>query len=236
MSALARRMIPGLLLPFILAADPVHAASYEVRADGFRFGLMSVETTTSPGAYGITVSAEAQGLFGFLLQSHYLGTAEGILDPSGRPEPRRFSAKTDRIFKHRDVAVTFQNGRPESVSLTPEKDRTEYTDPSRVTGDRMDSLSYFYRMFTAAAGACAPDGLLYDGRRQTSVTFAPPVVSADATACSGTYAITDGPDHSIQSGQRRFDLSLTYLPAGGSPTGITVISGGHTVTLSRLTP
>lgn len=220
----------AVLLPAMLFAE---TTTYNVTTNGFRFGNLTVTTTLADSTYSIAVTAQAQGLLGFLTQSRYFGSANGRMTASG-PQPVFFTARTQRIFKDRETTISFKNAQPNQVTLTPRKDHTALTDPNTVTDKRLDSLSYFHQMFTPPAGKCPVDGHLYDGRRLTQVSFQAPVVSITQTSCTGTYQITNGPDHSLQSGQRSYALVFDYAPAGGAPVRITVKSGSNLVVLDAV--
>jgi len=225
----------GALIALVLSPTALFAetSTYDVTTNGFRFGNLTVTTTLVASAYSIAVTAQAQGLLGFLTQSRYIGSANGKLANSG-PQPAFFTARTQRIFKDRETSITFTNGRPTKVTLTPKKDHTNFTDPKSVTDKRVDSLSYFYQMFTVPAGKCPANGTLYDGRRLTEVNFETPTISDTTTSCIGEYRLTNGPDHSLQSGQRSYALVFEYTPQGGAPVRITVKSGGNLVVLDAV--
>ena len=223
----------GALIALVLSPATLFAetSTYDVTTNGFHFGNLMVTTTLVADTYSIAVTAQAEGLMGFLTQSRYQGSANGKMTISG-PQPAFFAARTQRIFKDRETTISFTNGRPTEVTLTPQKDHTDFTDPESVTDKRVDSLSYFYQMFTAPAGKCPANGTLYDGRRLTEVSFETPTISDTTTSCIGEYRLINGPDHSLQSGQRSYALVFDYAPGGGAPVRITVKSGRNLVVLS----
>lgn len=208
------------------------AATYKVTFNDLTFGEMQVELSADDKTYSITATAQAKGFLGMILRSRYEGQAEGK-KMGGALRPDRFYVKSDRVFKHRRTEIVFEDGRPTAVTLTPLKDHTELTDPTKVTDARIDSLSGLFALFSAEPGKCVGPLALYDGRRLLSVTFNPPTAGETVTTCQGYYAIDRGPDHSIQKGQRSFDLVFTYDPKGGAPRSVEVISGGNTVRLDR---
>lgn len=223
-----------IFLAMLLGASGAEAKDhvYKVTFNGFSFGEMQLSLNLADGKYEIVTTAQAKGFLGMILQSEYEGRANGRLT-AGRLLPTRFYVKSDRIFKHRETEIIFENHRPIRVNLSPEKDHTELTDPTKVTDNRIDSLSGLFAMFTAPPGKCVGPLALYDGRRLQSVRFGAAEVDATKTACKGQYRIDRGPDHSIQKGQRVFDLVFTYPTAGGAPDSVEVISGGNSVTLTK---
>ena len=213
----------------------LHAGSfgYHVTANGLNFGTLTVETGGEGADYSVNVEAEATGFLGAITRSHYVGNATGRFDPSGTPVPQHFHAVSERIFKHRDTEITFTDGMPASVVLTPEKDRTEFTDPATVPDRRLDSLSFFRTLFVTRPGTCPADSALYDGRRLLNVAFAPPEARDGAIRCAGSYRIEKGPDHSLQKGIRAFTLVLVYPPEGGAPQRLSVTSGSNVVEITQ---
>jgi hypothetical protein len=227
------RLLFLVLLLALPAAAQAESFAYSVTANGLNFGTLHVETGGEGADYTVDVEAEATGFLGAITRSHYAGGAKGRLDPDGAPVPRIFHAISERIFKRRDTEITFADGRPATVALTPERDRTAFTDPATVTDQRLDSLSFFRTLFVTHPGTCPADGALYDGRRLLAVAFAPPEPRDGAIRCAGTYRIEKGPDHSLQKDVRAFTLVLVYPPDGGAPTTLTVTSGGNEVALTR---
>lgn len=225
-----RHILSLVLLLFQLLTPPAPAAAREWRFDvhvaGFRFGEMSVQATTAPGAYRLDVAAVAQGFLGLIIRSHYTGLAEGRMR-RGRLIPRHFRARSQRVFKDRLTDIAYVAGLPATISITPARDRTEWSDATLIDRPTIDPLSYLLLLLDPGAGRCAPDTALYDGRRRTRVLFAPPETSAQGTTCRGRYEITDGPDHSITSG-RIFPVRITY-DATGAPLLIEVNAGGASV-------
>jgi hypothetical protein len=223
-------LILPLVWPAAALAGPI---TYDVHAGGLRVGTLSVATRDQSDTYEITVEAEATGFMGAVTRSHYSGKASGTFDAAGLPVPGHFRALSERIFKSRDTEISFEAGTPVRVSLSPDRDRTDFTDPAMVPDARLDSLSYFRSLFTTAAGACPPDGALYDGRRLVSVAFAPPDAQDGNTRCAGSYRIDHGPDHSMQNGRRSFTMVLVYPPEGGAPSSLTITAGKTDVLLTR---
>ena len=226
-------IILGLLAT--LSSEPARAAEvlYDVRANGFRFGEFRVNIERDAEGYFVTASADAQGLLGLLIRSKYDGTASGSIGPDGDLIPGKFSATSTRIFKRRSTQITFTDGKPTEVILSPLKDLTEYSDPTRISTGRLDSLSYLALMFVAPAQDCPATTDLYDGRRLTRVDFDPPAFEGGLTVCTGTYAIEAGPDHSLQADQRQFLLRLEFQASGGSPDQMDIVSGKNEVVFRK---
>ena len=220
--------------PLAAAAPSLSVANYEVFADGFRIGRFDVRSKRVGGQYGVHIQSALQGVLGFLLRAKFDGRAEGRLDESGRPLPTLFSARSSRIFKQRDVTIAFQDRHPVSVTLTPLRDHTALSDPAKISGPIMDSVSYVYQLFHAKGGDCPVARALYDGRRRVLVRFEAPVPEANGLLCNGSYRIIEGPDHSLLTGQRSFPLAFHYSKEGGAPRKITVRARHNTMMLKRL--
>jgi len=222
-----------------VAGQPARGAEtlvYDIRAEGFRFGELSVAYEPGAGEYSVEVTAAARGLFGLLTRARYDGRSSGLLR-GGRPVPALFSARSRRIFRSRVAEVRFLEGVPVAVTMRPERDRTPMSDPARVEAPVIDPLSYLGQVTGRPTASCPPPQALYDGRRQTGIAFAPAVAAAGGFSCSGSYEIVNGPSHSLQPKERRFGLRLTYapLPEGGFRlTRILFLSGGSTVRLDLL--
>ncbi len=209
------------LMVLSLASQPAFGQTatqpliYEITANGFHYGAFSVTYVEQETTYDMTATADAQGLFGFMLRAHYTGTASGVLQNSATRQSEVFEATSKRIFKSRTSRVTFSQGVPKSVKISPKKHRTEMSDPAKITHPVMDPLSYLAGMVINRGDACPAVGDLYDGRRVTRISFVPrPDTKADLI-CDGTYDIVAGPDHSLRKGYRRFGVVLVYARAVG---------------------
>ena len=225
---------PFLLLCALLGGESALAGEdvYKVTFNGLRFGEMRLQIDRQPTLYKIEVHAEAQGFLGMVLRSKYFGQARGQITDT-RLISKYFYVKSDRIFKRRITEINFVAGKPSKVSIKPLRDHTNLTDPAKVTDRRIDSLSGLMALFTAAPATCPGPLPLYDGRRLLSVTLAKSATSGTKTICKGTYRIDKGPDHSIQKGQRNFNLEFVYPAEGGAPESVEVTSGGNAVRLVR---
>jgi len=233
-----------LLIALLLCITPpafaggTETAVFSITAAGIPFGDMSLTYTETGNFYAFTVAAQARGLLGFLTQSRYQGQSNGTITAQSTRQPDNFHARSQRIFKDRITTIRFENGIPVSVDLTPLKDQSPLTDPDHVKDKRLDSLTYLSLIFHNPDRSCPPDGKLYDGRRLTEIAFMAQPQTDDLLRCTGTYTITDGPDHSIVSGRRSFGLSLVYQ---SSDTRLLLQSavftaGTSTLNLSRKAP
>ncbi len=232
-----------LFVLFPLSAAAVSQESplnirFEIRANGLRFGELSVDMSQAPTGYSVAVTANAQGLAGLLLRAHYHGNSLGVTDESGTMTATGFSASSKRIFKHRNAQVTFTDGRPVSVVMDPFKDRTELSDPKLVNIPVLDPLSFLALMVFHKTDGCPVARDLYDGRRQTRVSFSESKSESGDTLCTGFYEIVKGPDHSIIDGVRRFGIVLTFTHEAASArlVNIHVAAGGYYLLLNVIAP
>ncbi len=224
--------------PLRAAAQSV--ASFDVRADGFRFGALTAIYKERPDRrYTITLKGRAQGILGFFLRAGYDGISKGRLLRNGRMQPEVFYARTYRIFKKRVQRVDFRRGRPVKVAIAPRRDMTEMSDPTRVTDLRLDPLSFLGLFIQDRRKGCPAPANMYDGRRLTRVSFSEQPRKEDGhIRCKGSYQIVQGPDHSILPGIRSFPVMLDY--ARGKKGGlrrlhrIEVQSGFNRLVLTRV--
>lgn len=196
--------------PNLALAAATESAVFEITANGFYYGEMRLKYTDANQKYDFEVAAEAQGILGLLIRSKYSGSSSGRLGSLGNLVSNHFQARSKRVFKDRKSDVTFDNYKPIAVTVTPKKDHTPLTDPTTVTDKRTDPLSFLASLFHNTNIGCPLAGDLYDGRRLTRVSVAPVPAESGHIRCKGTYAIIMGPDHSIQSGKRSFNVELEY--------------------------
>ncbi|NOX73365.1 MAG: DUF3108 domain-containing protein [Alphaproteobacteria bacterium] len=237
------RKIAAITIGLLLAlthwaqAGERHEYPFEIRANGFRFGDFLVVLEEDAQTYRVEVSAEARGVFGFMLRARYSGTSTGEKRPDGTRLGLDFKARSSRIFADRTQQVTYQDGQPKTVFILPLKRRTALSDPLKVTGSFNDPLSFLANLVANPGTTCPAPADLYDGRRITKVTLEPGLPEPNSLTCTGTYEIIEGPDHSLQKGVRRFGLTASY---GRDLTGILLLksvkfeSGGNEILLSRL--
>ncbi|MBZ0128677.1 MAG: hypothetical protein K8F59_06150 [Rhodobacteraceae bacterium] len=204
-------MLCLLLLPAPLLADTSDKAVFAITANGFRFGDMALDYAEAGGRYRFGVASQATGIFGFLTRSQYAGWSEGQIGEGGRLIPSAFAATSERIFKNREVRVSFApDGKPLSVDISPARDRTDLSDPASVPAGRIDSLSYLAMLFRPPDNSCPEPRDLYDGRRMTRIELRAEPGATGRLICAGTYRITAGPDHSLRRGFRSFSVKLDY--------------------------
>jgi len=220
------------------AAAPDLDAFFSVTADGWNLGELEATYKETGKTYDVTLKGGATGLWGFFLQATYDGRSSGTFSPSGALVPDVFEARSHRIFKSRHQQVDFTNGRPVNVSIDPERDLTNMSDPSLVTDRRIDPMSYLGIFIQNRSANCPAPGDLYDGRRTTRISFNRVASDTADIACDGTYELIKGPDHSIRKGFRKFSVRLEYQadPAGNGSrlARLDFTSGGNTLVLSRL--
>lgn len=199
-----------LLLPAPLSAEVREKAVFAITANTFRVGDMTLDFQETDGRYRFEVSSWATGIFGFITRSQYDGWSEGERR-NGRLIPSAFEATSVRIFKNRKVRVAFSpEGKPQSVDISPVRDRTAKSDPTTIPAGRIDSLSYLAMLFLPAGNTCPEPADLYDGRRMTRLDLSPMPAPDGRLTCTGTYRITEGPDHSLRKGHRSFGVKLDY--------------------------
>jgi len=210
---------------------------FEVRANGFRYGDFLVSLRETGKTYSVDVSAQATGIFGFLLRARYSGTSTGEIGADGTRKGVVFWASSSRIFANRTQRVTYLKGRPQTVSILPLKRRTTLSDPTEIAGNFNDPLSFLANLVANPGTTCLPPADLYDGRRITRVMLTPAPSKPGTLICSGSYKIIEGPDHSLQRGVRQFTVRATYdrVPVIGLKLErVDFESNGNIITLNRL--
>ncbi|MFT4716676.1 MAG: hypothetical protein ACI9ZD_001406 [Paracoccaceae bacterium] len=188
---------------------------FDIKANGFRYGAFSVISSQVATNYSITVNAQAQGLFGLVLQAKYNGRSAGMFAENGARISTAFKAHSSRLFANRTAEVTFENGQPTIVNINPAKRRTALSDPERIPGPILDPLSFLDSVMLLPDGTCPKNQRMYDGRRITVISFEKTTIKNGVLACQGSYEIVEGPDHSLQRGIRRFNVILRYARVDG---------------------
>lgn len=227
-----------LLCAAPLRAAPDISASFQVTADGWRVGQLDASYHETGTRYAVTLKGGATGIFGFLFRATYDGKTHGHLSAAGRHVPDVFRARSHRIFKTRHQEVDFTRGLPTKVTINPVDDMTGLSDPTLVSDQRMDPLSFLGIFLEDRQQGCPKPADLYDGRRLTRVSFAEGPVTADTITCNGVYQIVKGPDHSIRKGYRKFSVVLTYKKGDTQGAAhldrVDFTSGSNTLVLRRL--
>lgn len=229
-----------LLWPLLLmlAGPGVRAENYrfDIHANGFHYGEFDVLITETPGAYKVGVVAEAKGIFGFVIRARYKGEALGDIVSTDWVSTY-FKARSSRIFVDRTSEVRFEAGRPVFVRIAPEKRKTELSSPLAVKVAVQDPLSLLANLILYSGPDCPKSQLLYDGRRITRVAFKPRQKAAKSFTCHGFYEIIEGPDHSLQKGERRFALKLEYQQSSdgsASLEAIRITSGSNEIAFTKV--
>jgi uncharacterized protein DUF3108 len=218
-------------------ADKSREYLFEIRANGFRYGDFSVVLSEDARTYQVDVTAEAKGIFGFLLQAKYSGSSSGTIKPNANRQGTEFTARSSRILVNRTQSVTYQSGQPTTVSVLPPRRRTALSDPQQISGKYNDPLSFLANLVENVGPNCPASANLYDGRRITKVTFGSETLQSSTVTCDGIYEIVDGPDHSLQKGVRKFGVVSRYDRGETGALTLNSVdfeSKGNVITLTRL--
>jgi hypothetical protein len=152
-----------------------------------------------------------------------LGVADGTFDAVTRQRGRGIAYQgRSQGNKTRDIAVTWQSGRVTDVTITPEKEATELSDPALVPAGTLSPTEVFGAL--AHATTCPGAMAMYDGRRVINMGTSSRSRQGDIETCEMFYRVTLGPGHlspfrfksfGMQTVYTRQRLSWLTLSAGG---------------------
>ncbi|SFJ31708.1 DUF3108 domain-containing protein [Jannaschia pohangensis] len=202
-------------LALLLLSCPAHAQTFEARYDmslrGITAGQIALRAREGGGRYSVVAAAKATGAAGALVKYGYDGRAEGRVTRRGL-ESSVYGETEDDNGETTVTEIRFQDGRPQSVTVTPARDPEPHDiDPTAQRGV-MDPLSSLYEMMRPVprAAACDLDQNLFDGRHVSRLTLGPAQPQADGTiVCIGAYRRIAG--YSAEELARRPSVDMTFV-------------------------
>jgi hypothetical protein len=125
--------------------------------------------------------------------------------------PRRYSGQTNTGTRESQVKLRFDNGIPTVNSYLPDREKRDYDiEPSEQRG-AIDPLTAtaVVLMDQPSAQMCNRSIPMFDGRRRSKLTIAPPVIDGDSATCAGTYTRLAG--FSPEDLQERVNFPFTLM-------------------------
>jgi len=214
------------LLAFCLvaAAGQVSAQDFSVNLGKKSLGTLSYSQSGGSARLSSTLNQTPMGVFNGTFRGTSTGTAKSGV----------FTGDSRSSRKQRVVVVDHQNARPVSVDITPAKERTDLSDPSRVTGQTLDPVRAVG--YLIAAQGCPKAIRLYDGRRVISIAPNGQSKAAGKLTCLMGYTVTDGPGHLSPLGISSAKMQLLYGTTGNTQSleQIKISSGIFGLSMNRI--
>ncbi len=117
-------------------------------------------------------------------------------------------SQTRSTRKSRDVSIDQQAGKVVSVSISPDSEQTELTQPARVPAGVLDPVAAFGSLVVTSA--CPGAMQVYDGRRVAQMTATGSTRDAGGVTCTYDYRVISGPGYLSPLGLSGFALTLVY--------------------------
>ncbi len=194
----------SLALIAVLLCSPARAAeqSYKVYFGGQQLGWVLYSSGTTS-----TLSS--------LLDGTPFGVFDGRYEGQSRQTGQggaRYEGRSTATRKNRDVEIVRNDaGQVIEVTISPEKDRTESSNPAEVPEDVLDPVAGFGRL---VSGTSCPVGFkLYDGRRVVQVSPRKTTSNGTALTCWMDYSVIHGPGHLSPLYIKSIDLRMEFDPA-----------------------
>lgn len=188
----------------LLLASPVQAAdqNFKVYLGGLELGWLRYSGSPS--------NARLSSLF----NNTPLGVFDGSYEGSSRASAGKtvYRGKSLSSNKNREVEIIRdKSGAVIETSITPEKDRTKFTDPALVPPAVLDPVAGIGRFL--AASTCPEPFKLYDGRRVVQVTPKSSKSSGSTSSCVLDYNVILGQGHLSPLYLKHIAITLEFDPA-----------------------
>lgn len=139
-----------------------------------------------------------------------LGVADGTFDAATRQQGGQVTYQgRNRGKKSRDIAVTWQSGQVAGVTITPDKEVTDLSDPAKVPGGTLSPTEVFGAL--ANATTCPAAMAMYDGRRVIDMGTSRRSRQGDSETCEMFYRVTLGPGHLSPFRFKSFGMQAVYV-------------------------
>jgi len=214
------------LLAFCLiaAAGQASAQDFSVNLGKKTLGTLSYSQSGGSARLSSRLNQTPMGVF----NGTFTGTSTGTAKTSV------FTGDSRSSRKQRRVVVDHQNARAVSVDITPSKERTDLSDPSRVRGQTLDPVRAVGYLISAKG--CPNAIRLYDGRRVISITPNGQSKAAGKLTCLMGYTVTDGPGHLSPLRISSAKMQLLYSTTGNAQSleQIKISSGVFGLSMNRV--
>ncbi|MEP1793020.1 hypothetical protein [Parasphingorhabdus sp.] len=191
-----------ITLCFFGLTPTAHAQEFTVLLGKKNLGSLTFSQSGTTARLHSTLNQTPMGVFN--------GTFKGT--SAGNAKTATFTGDSKSSRKQRHVVVDHKNARPVSVDISPQKERTELSDPSRVTGPTLDPVRAIAHLISARG--CPAAVRLYDGRRVIAITPTQQTQAADHLTCAMRYKVTQGPGHLSPLRISSAKMQLRYATSG----------------------
>lgn len=182
-----------------LAADQ----TYKVYLGGLELGWFRYSGTSE--------NARISSLF----NNTPLGVFDGSYEGNSRAKSGGavYRGKSSSTNKNREVEIIrAASGKVAETTISPEKDRTEYSDPTAVPDGVLDPVAGFAR-FLSQKNGCPEAFKLYDGRRVVQVTPKSSETAGQVKTCVMDYRVVLGKGHLSPLYIKHITVSVVFDPA-----------------------
>ena len=213
-----------MTLCVLALAAPCSGQDFSVRLGGKTLGKLSYSENGSTAQLRSTLNSTPMGVFN--------GTFTGTSSAKG--PNATFTGVSSSSRKERRVVADYTNGRVNAVDITPADERTDMSDPVRVSATVTDPVRAVGQLMHA--DECPAAIRLYDGRRVVLIAPTGKTQGKDALICKMSYKVTQGPGHLSPLRISSAKMELRYFITGGrqSLQHIKISSGVFGLSLDRL--
>lgn len=127
----------------------------------------------------------------------------------------------------RDIAITRKANVVKSVTITPQSEMTELSEPGRVPAGVLTPTEFLAAL--QDAGTCPSSLAVYDGRRVAQITAISSKLDGDLLTCDLSYRVVMGPGYMSPFHFKSFGMQLAYK--GRNLDSLVMNGGGFEVSL-----
>ncbi len=213
--------LASFLCALLWLATPASAQNFDVLLGGKTLGLLSYDPR---GSLRSTLDNTPLGVFN--------GTFDGTVRASGNGTTT-FTGISQSSRKSRKVVVEFAKGRATDINVTPDKERTELSEITRVPAGVIDPVTAIGKLIRAKG--CPAPLRIYEGRRVIALLPQAAQQNGALLVCPVSYKVIAGPGHLSPLRISSAKMTLTYAVSGNSQTlqQIILSSGIFSVSLNR---
>jgi len=186
---------------------------YSLSIGGIRIGSVKLSGVMTSKAYNVRGSMGGAGIGRAFVPATYSGSVTGFVRRGGL-RPHEFSGRFERGRKYFTVDISYQSGRPKTVTVFPEPAKRAYDLNIRKIRNALDPMSMAFDMLrrTNKAGVCNRKQDVYEGRRLSRLVFGKPVEDEKTgnISCEGSYTRVDGYPPDLMKKQTTFKFNMTY--------------------------
>jgi len=205
----------------VAAASPTLAqdVTFRLTVGGIAAGTLRMSSDRTEGSYSAAAFLQTTGLASVLRSLRHEAEVQGRIT-QGRLSPARYAAQTEVGQRQSQVEITWKDGQPAVVSLSPppaDAALAAPVDASRRAGT-VDPVTALHSTLgdADAKDACALSLAIFDGRRLTRLVVGQPVATKDGLTCTGEYRRLAGfsPADMMEKSRFAFTLRLAMAADG----------------------